>query len=264
MPLIDTTTLLSISDRAAYQYGQLKTVCAAIQGEGNGFYFDMASATEDADVEIPLNEPYLNVDEDLLVDYMVRYGTVLSNVVGAMENHFNRIVSGTVLQAGGWDGYLTSNNKRVSYYFAQLFFAVKGYYMIANNVFSESDDQFARLQVTTGPVLTFTDGINYGDGSASNPANGTNYAATQLRVVVTSMGGANLDVRLTVKDVTNNLTTIDVTIPGGSVPGAVISVGSSFDRFLDVTGAIFKPAGASGTVGDDVKVMNKKERQVAL
>lgn len=265
MPLIDKAVLLQVADRAAYQYGQLQDACAVIQAEGSGYYFDLVSATEDSDVEIPCDSVYHDVDDDLLVEFMVKWGTRLPNVIGGMNAHFNRDNgSGAPLQVGGWDGYLTGQNERVSYYFAQLFFATQGYYMLANNVFSESADQFARLQVTTGPVLTFTDGTNYGNGSVLNPANGTNYAATQLKVVVTSMGATQLDVRLSVKDINNNPTTIDVTIPGGSLPGAEISVGTTADRFLDVTAAIFKPAGSTGTVGDDMKVMNLKERQIAL
>jgi len=265
MGLIDTSTLLAVADRAAYQYGQLQAACAVIQAEGNGYYFDLASATEDPDVEIPLDSVYHSVDDDLLVGFMVKWGTQLPNVIGAMNAHFNRTDgTGAPLQAGGWDGYLTSNNERVSYYFSQLFFNTQGFYMLANNVFSESVDQFARLQVTTGPVLTFTDGVNYGTGSSLNPANGTFYAATQLKVVVTTMGATQLDVRMAVKDISNNLAIIDVTIPGGSLPGTVIPVGTSANRFLDVTAAIFKPAGSTGTVGDDVKVLNLKERQIAL
>ena len=265
MPLIDTTTLLDVADRAAYQYGQLQATCAAIQAEGNGYYFDLVSATEDPDVELPCDDQYYIVDQDLKVGFMVANGTRLPNIIGGMESHFSRKdANGDPLQVGGWDGYLTSKDERVSYYFSQLFFATHGFYMLANNVFSESVDQFARLQVSTGPTLTFTDGVNYGTGAAANPANGAFYAATQLKVVVTSMGSTQLDVRLSVKDINNNLATIDVTIPGGSLPGAEIPVGTTTDRFLDVTAAIFKPAGSTGTVGDDMKVMNLKERQVAL
>jgi hypothetical protein len=265
MPLIDTTTLLRVADRAAYQYGQINSLMAAISAVGLGYYFETVSATEDADVELPLDGPYYNVDQDFVTDVVVKNGMPLGDIVFAMDNHFNRLDgSGVPLQAGGWDGYLTDEDERVSYYFAQLYFAVKGYYMLANNVFSESADQFARLQVSAGPTLTFTDGISYGNGSDLNPANGTYYAATQLKVVVTTMGATQLDVRLSVKDINNNPTTIDVTIPGGSTPGTVVAVGSTTDRFLDVTGAIFKPAGSTGTVGDDMKVMNLKERQIAL
>ena len=268
MPLIDTTTLLKVADRAAYQYGQLLTMCSTINLVGSGYYFDIVSATEDPDVEIPLDAPYNAVDLDFQVAMMAKYGTLLPTIVGGMEGHFNRwnysVNPPVPLQVGGWDGYLQANNLRVSYYFAQLFFVTNGYYMLANDVFSESVDQFAELKVQAGPILNYMDGINYGNGSDLNPANGTFYAATQLKVVVVSMGGTNLDVRLTVKDVNNNLTTIDVTIPGGSSPGTAIPIGTTADRFLDVTTAIFKPSGATGTVGDDMKVMNLKERQVAL
>ena len=265
MPLINTTPLLKVADRAAYQYGQLQTVCTAIQAVGSGLYFTTVSATEDPDVEIPLDSLYHDVDDDLMSDFLVKNGTRLNYIVFGMDNHFNRDDgTGVALQAGGWDGYLTDHDKRVSYYFAQLYFAVKGYYMIANNVFSESVDQFARVQVAAGPTMVFTDGINYGNGNVLNPANGTYYAASQLKVHVTAMGSTQLDIRLSVKDKNNNPTTIDVTIPAASPPGTEVPVGTSTDRFLDVIGAIFKPTGSTGTVGDDMKVLNLKERQIVL
>lgn len=266
MPLISTSALLKIADRAAYQYGQLKATCAAISAAGTGYYAATVTATDDPDVEVPTLADYEMVDLDLQPGFMAKNGTQLPAIIGAMEAHFSGSYpnGGVVLQPGGWDGYLTSEDERVSQYFAELFFAVKGYYMIANNVFSEGDDQFARVQVAAGPSIVFTDGINYGDGSPRNPANGTYFAATQLRVVVGNMGGSNLDLRLSVKDVNDNLTTIDVTVPAGSVPGASVPVGTSSDRFLDVTGAIFKPSGSTGTAGDDVTVRNLKERQIQL
>ena len=264
MSLIDTTNLLRIADRAAYQYGQLQSVCANIQNEGLGYYFDIVSSTGDPDVEIPLGSIYHDVDNDLLIAPLIKWGTQMPNIVGAMNAHFNRLVNGVPLQTGGWDGYLAANAERVSYYFAQLFYDTQGYYMIANNVFSESEDQFARIQVTAGPVMTFTDGVNYGTGAALNPANGVFYAGTQLKVVVTTKGATDLDIRLSVKDLNNNPTIIDVTVPGNSAPGTEVSVGSTSDRFLDVIGAIFVPSGSTGNFGDDVKVLNLKERQIAL
>lgn len=265
MPLIDTTPLLRIADRAAYQYGQLKSTLAAISAVGTDLYQTTVTDTDDPDVEIPTLNDFVAVDNDFQPGYAAREGTSLSNIVWGMEAHFDRRgPNGQPLQSGGWDGYLTSEDVRVSQYFGELFFAVKGFYMVANNVFSEGDDQFARVQVTTGPVMVFTDGVNYGNGNALNPANGVYFAATQLRVVVTTMGGTNLDIRLSVKDENDNPMTIDVTVPGGSAPGTSIPVGTSTDRFLDVIGATFKPAGSSGTVGDDVKVRNLKERQIAL
>lgn len=265
MPLIDQTVLLRVADRAAYQYNQVKEILAAISAEGLGYYFDTVSATGDADVEVPLDGPYETVDDDFDVNIAVSSGLKLGTVVWAMQGHFNRRDSnGDLLQVGGWDGYLTGKDVRVSQYFGELFFAVTGYYMLANNVFSEGSNEFAQLEIIAGPVMQFTDGVNYGDGSPENPANGTYFAATQLKVSVVSMGAINIDVRLQVKDKFDNLTTIDVTIPGGSVPGTEVSIGTASNRFLDVVNASFVPSGNTGTAGDVIKVMNLKDRQVQL
>ena len=261
MPLVDTTTLLRVADRAAYQYEQIFDVSAVISAQGTAYYWETISATDDVDVEVPCEGPYELVDDDLDTDEMVK-GTQLGNIVHGMEAHFTRKVSGVPLQVGGWDGYLTSEDERVSYYFNLLYNATKGTTMLANNVFSEGDDEFAEIEIIAGPAIDFTDGVNYGTGAATNKADGSNYAATQLRVVVTSMGATDIDLRLSVKDTNNNPTTIDVTVPGGSAPGTIVSVGTASDRFLDVTGAAFN--GDTGTVGDVVTVRNLKERQIAL
>jgi len=266
MPLVDTATLLRVADRAAYQYGQLKTTLSAISQVGLGYYWQAVTATDDPDVEIPTLADYKRVDDDWLAGYVAKNGTLLGSIIGAMEAHFNLRdpITGLPLQAGGWDGFLSTKNERVSQYFGELFYACKGYYMLAIDVFSEGVDTLATAQVIAGPAILFTDGISYGNGSNLNPANGTYFAATQLKAVVTTMGGANLDLRLSVKDVSNNPATIDVTIPAGSAPGAVVNIGTSSDRFLDVTGIVFKPAGSAGTLGDMVTVKNLKERQIAL
>lgn len=265
MPLIDTSVLLGIADRAAYQYGQFKATCAAVQAVGGGLYFTRVTDTEDADVEIPTVADYKAVDDDLLVTYLAKNGTLLGNIISAMEAHFSRKDgSGNPLQVGGWDGFLTIHDKRVSQYFGELYFACRSNYMLAVNVFSERVDDFATAVRNAGPGITFTDGVNYGDGSGTNPANGTYFAATQLKVYVVSMGGVNLDLRLSVKDVNNNPTTIDVTVPGGSVPGTEVAIGATSNRFLDVTNIILKPAGSAGTLGDTMKIRNIKERTIAL
>lgn len=265
MPLVDTTTLLRVADRAAYQYGQLKGVMEAISQEGLGYYFDTVTATDDADVEIPTEPVYEEVDDDFDSGFAAKNGTKLSGVIGGMDAHFTRRDdNGDYLQIGGWDGYLYSKDERVSQYFGELFFAVMSRYMHAVNVFSEGDDEFAEIEVVSGPAIQFTDGINYGNGDQLNPANGSFFAATQLKVVVVSMGGTDLDLRLSVKDVDDNPTTIDVTVPGGSIGGTVVNIGGASDRFLDVTGAAFVPAGSTGTVGDTVKLKNLKERQIQL
>ncbi len=265
MPLIDTAHLLQVADRAAYQYEQFKATAEAISQQGTDYYWEIVSDTQDVDVEVPCEGEYEEVDDDWEPEWMVRNGTLLAKIISAMEVHFNRRdSSGNVLQQGGWDGYCQDQDVRVSQYFAELFFAVKGRYMLAINVFSEGDDNFGTIQRIAGPAISFTDGVDYGDGSDLNPANGTYFAATQLKVRVTTMGATNLDLRLSVKDINNNPTTIDVTVPGGSAPGTEIDVGTSANRFLDLTGAAFVPAGSQGSLNDEVTVRNKKERQIVL
>lgn len=264
MPLVDVTTLLRVADRAAYQYGQMKALSGVIQQQGTEYYWETITATEDPDVEIPCLKLYLGVDNDLS-PIQIAYGTLLGNIVWGMDSHFARKdTNGNPLQLGGWDGYLQAKNERVSQYFSELYYAAKSSYMFAVHVFSEGNDKFAGVSVAAGPTIVFTDGINYGNGSGTNPANGTYFAATQLRVVVVTKGAANLDLRLAVKDINNNPTTIDVTVPAGSPPGTSIPVGTSSSRFLDVTGANFVPLGSTGTVGDAVEIRNLKERQVVL
>lgn len=265
MALIDTTTLLGIADRAAQQYNILNTAFSQANQEGGGFYFTRVTQTNDPDIEIPLDGPYEVVDQDLLIDFAVRNGTRLANIINAMLVHFNiRNTSNQPLQVGGWDGYLSQHDIRVSWWFNKLYFAVKNQYLLAIDVFSETDDIFGTIDVAAGPSLVFTDGVNYGNGSSSNLAKGSNFAATQLKVVVGTMGATTLDLRLSVKDINNLPTTIDVSIPGGSAPGTEVPVGTSSNRYLDLMSVAFVPFGSFGTLGDSVTVNNLKERQIAL
>ncbi len=267
MPLIDTTTLLGIADRAAQQYNILQAAFNDAQQEGGGWYFDRVTQTEDPDVELPTVQPYQIVDDDILVDQAINNGTQLQGIIGAMEVHFNTRTNpgGAPLQPGGWDGYLAEHDCRVSWWFNKLFYAVKGSrWMRAINVFSETNDLFGTVQIAAGPSLVFTDGINYGNGSEMNFANGTNFAGTQLKVVVTAMGANDVDLRLGVKNLSNLPTTIDVHIPASTPPGTEIPVGTTGNRFLDLISVSFIPFSSYGTLGDTFAIRNLKERQIAL
>ena len=266
MALVDTTTLLQVADRAAKQYWFIdQAFIQLVVPGGYGLYSDIVTQTNNQELEIPTQAPYYLVDTGLNTDFAVRNGTQLASIIGAMNAHFNtRDYTGSPLQVGGWDGYLYDHNCRVSWFFNRLFRATQGLWMLAVNVFSETDDVFGTVAIAAGPVVAFTDGVNYGNGAITNPASGTNFAATQLKIVVVAMGGINADLRLAVKDVNNNPTTIDVTVPGGSAPGTEILVGTSSNRFLDVMTVTFVPAGSTGTVGDSFTVNNKKERQISL
>jgi hypothetical protein len=265
MALIDTTTLLGIADRAAEQYDKLQDAFGEASQTGGGTYFDRVTSTNDSDIEVPTVGPYKEVDDDIDVDVAIRSGTMMANIIGAMEAHFNtRDSAGNPLQPGGWDGYAISQDVRYSWWFNRFYYAIKSHLMLAINIFSESDDVFGTVEIVAGPGVNFADGVNYGNGAATNLANGDNYAATQFKVVVQTFGATQLDLRLSVKDINDIPTTIDVSIPGGSAPGTEISVGTTSDRFLDVIGASFVPLGSNGTLGDTVTVQNLKERQIAL
>jgi len=267
VPLIDTTTLLGVADRAAKQYEIIYNAWIALNAVGGGNYFDRVTVTDDADVEIPTERNYNDLDENLPnVDHAITRGTSMCTIISSMDGHFARpnATKTAPLQIGGWDGYLYSQDERVSWWFSRLFFACYSYRMLAINVFSEGDDLLATATITGGPTASFTDGINYGNGADFNPANGSNYAATQLRAKVVTMGGANLDLRLSVKDINNNPMTIDVTIPASSPVGTEITIGTTSDRFLDVIGVSLIPFSSFGTLGDTIDIRNIKEREIAL
>jgi hypothetical protein len=264
MALIDPTVLIGIADRAAQQYNILRQGFENANFEGGGFYFDRVTLTNDADVEIPSGLNFEALDNDFDVDRAINRGTQLPSVIGVMENHFNITNEGLPLQVGGWNGYLYSHDLRVSWWFNKLFRAIKNTWLMAVNVFSESEDVFGMVEVDSENELVFTDGLNYGNGSDFNFANGENFAATQLKVVIDEIGLLDLDLRLSVKDINDNPTTIDITIPGGSLIGSEFLIGTNLDRFLDVFSVSFIPFGNKGTVGDMITIKNKKERQVAL
>jgi len=259
MGLIDPVTLIEVIDRAAWQYEQLLNVSLIINPDPtNTGYYQMITITDDPDQEIPMLQGLLTVDSDFAVEGMVR-GTKLPNVVGIMQNHFIRVT-----EAGGMDGYLFTNNLRASDFYSQINKISLGQYLLAVNVFSETDDTFGSVEITTGPLIAFTDGINYGNGSQFQEADGTAFAATQLKIVTTSIiGASDIELTISVKDINDNPMTIDITIPSGSVLGTELLVGTTSDRFLDVMGVSYQGAATQfGTVGDTFRIANAKERQI--
>ena len=260
MALINPITLIEIIDRAAWQYLQLLDVRLIINPDPtNAGYYQMVTATEDPDQEVPMLQGMLAVDNDFDLVGIVK-GTRLSNIPGIVQNHFIRVE-----EAGGMDGYLFTNNLRASDYYNQVNRISLGQYLLAVNVFSEADDTFATCEIIGGPLVDFTDGISYGTGSQFQEATGTAFAATQLKIVTTSViGVSNIELTLSVKDINDNPTTIDVIIPSGRGIGEEVLVGTTSDRFLDVMGVGYKAATADeGTVGDTFRVANVKAREVA-
>jgi len=254
MGLISSSVLEGIADRAAYQYGLYSQPFDSINVTGGGYYWQRATDGDDPDVEIPLLNTYYTIDTTCFnLSTAFRTGlTKMLQIVTAMETHFTRVG-----HTGGWDSYLSSVPMRVSDYFNQVYYSAKGQYLLANNVFSESDDTLGTWDYTTG----FTDGIDYGNGSWNNRANGSYFAPTQLKAVIDtgSTSCVSLILELSVKDYQNLPTTIQTSAMSGTA-GDEFDIGISTDRFLDVTNITVVSGSSSG---NRVVILNKKERVVA-
>ena len=262
MPAISTATLLGVADRAAFEFGLINTAFATINDVGGGLNYTRVTGTDDADVELPLVSPYTSVDNGWSKTNNIKLGTPLSLIITAMESHFKRVGQ----TPSTWDGYLSLNDKRVSDFFNQVHKAIKGKFMLADNVFSEADDLIASANISAGPAINFVDGINYGNGTSTNLADGTNFAASQLRVKIVGgdIGAADLDIDVIGLDESGGGKTVSVVIPALTAQDAFIDVGGPSDRFRDVTSIIYTPASDEGTDGDAIEIRNKKERTIAL
>jgi len=264
MPLVTISTLLSVADRCAYQYGKVAAAFDNISPTGSGswgtgatYYWEKVTSTDDPDVEIPTLSPYYTVDTTgMNLAQTVRSGmSSLGTIVTAMDAHFARMN-----YTGSWDGMLTTNNERVSDHFNQVYYLFKGSYMLANNVFPESAKTFGEWDY--GDI--FTVGTSFGNGAVTNKANGTYFAATQLKIVVgpTSTSITDLTMVITGMQLGNPspVTITAANISAGS-PGDEFDVGTTSDRFLSVTNLQADPVHA-GSSGNVVLIKNIKERQV--
>jgi hypothetical protein len=253
MSLIQPTVLVGIADRLSYQYGVIAVPFASINITGSGLYETRVTATDDVDVELPLLQTYYNVDTTTFnLATMIRGGlSGMMSIISAMDAHFARVG-----HRGGWDSYLDATGYRVSDYFNQVYYLGKSQFMLANNVFSETANSFATWTYAGG----FVNGIDYGNGSWLNKADGLHFAPTQLKAIVDvgSTSCSSLILQLSVKDITNSPTTINVTITGAA--GTEVDIGTTSNRFLDVTNITVISGSASGNA---IRIENKKERQVA-
>lgn len=256
MAIINSSVLLGIADRCAYQYGLFLAPLTAANITGTGFYWQRITATEDPDVEIPLLSPYYNIDYNGITQTtLYRNGlNALQSIVTNMDTHFTRVGWTT-----SWDGYLQDQDERVSDYFNQVYKLAKGSFMLANNVFSEDENEFCTWTNSGG----FVDGTNYGDGSWSNKADGTKFAPTQLKVVADTGSTAISSFNFTLegKDEDNNVKSLVVGPIALANPGDELDLGTATDLWLDVTGMSSISGGASGNA---IKIVNKKERQIAM
>ena len=266
MGLITKANLLSIADRIGKRYLIMRQ--AATDGSplgANGPFYDKCHvASGDQVVEIPTlsaayssDQGWLSSSVDALADAFVGAVSASYGVIGGVTQHFAR--AGLT---GGWSQYLDSVSGNVSESFRKTYIKAGGSVMKARNVFYDlPTDWVFGSGLITGGVLGFTAGTSFGDQAGQ--ADGTRFAACQLRVKATTLiGGTNLDVVITGKDKNNATATVNVTIPSGTVSGTYIDCGSSTDLFIQVTGIAF--GASTGTNADAFNIVNKIERTVAL
>ena len=257
MALMNTAVLTGYADRIAKQYSYIKVCFDTLAQTGVGTnYYTRVTDTEDPDIELTMLQPAYNADASFVSSTtlsVVRNMSSFTGLISAFEAHLNREGS---LTYKTWDGYCTTEAVRVSDYTNQVFYARNNSYMKARNVFCESSATFGTYAVGTG----FTVGSNFGDGAEANLANGTNFAGTQVKAVVT---GSN-----TISGMTATIVGLDevgaaktktgVAIAGA--PGTEITVGSTTDRWVAVTNITV----TGGSSGDSFEVRNIKERTITL
>ena len=115
--------------------------------------------------------------------------------------------------------------------------------------------------MTGASTLEFTDGDDFGDGSADAKADGSNFAGAQLKaIVVGSNTISSLVVDIEGLDEEGSAKTLSgVTISGA--PGTEVAIGTTSDRWVDITN-ITRVSG--GSTGDEIELHNIKERTIEL
>ncbi len=221
-------------------------------------YFDMVTPCDDSDVEVPIAGYASLADTTLNTgDIVSRSTPALLKLISSINAHFNRINF-----SGGYDQYLINNNLRVSNYFNQLYAATFGNYLLAKNVFCDTDSLFGTINLTSGPSISFVDSINFGNGSIPyRLAKDGNFAATQLKIKVVNFGGTRCDLNIIGTDKDNNIISNAVSIPAVTNEGDYVSIGSSSNRYLDV-GSITFANSNHGTNGDVFEIRNIPERVI--
>ena len=266
MAVISDSLFTAYIDRVAKFYELFKVAVDTIaDGDTDDRFWDRMTSLDDRTLEEDFVPTVITVDDKVGDVSAARAGTSnlgTGSIIGALAQHASREDI-----AGGINGLCELKDIRASDYFNQQYFQAYNKFMLSKHVFCESDTTFATIDITGGS-LVYTDGDEYGDGE-THYASGSYFSATQLKIEVDVVGGvgpgmaAQLDFRLTVKDKDWNTDTIDVSVPAASIVGYTADIGSSTDRFLSVTNAVFYNAN-TGTNGDQVTIHNKKERNVTL
>ena len=296
MGLIAPTNTLAISDRIGKRY--YFTLIAAVSGSpdsgslyGDDFYaMCHVCPNGDPDIETATLTSANNSDAawstttDAWVIATGMMGSISSSysVIGALTQHFSSATSGGQrLITGGWNQYLETSDTtgtdyvnmptivsagtgvRISEYFRRVA-NIGG--LRARNVFYDAPDPFEFGLITgTGAGVTYTDIGDFGAGTVNSLANGANFAATRLKLVVPAGSQWTVPCTLDLEVVTEpNGDTVTVSqAVGAMIAGDSQLVGLDetyrYTKVLGVTASVGSPA-----FGDTLVIENVFERVIEL
>jgi hypothetical protein len=257
MGLMSKSVFEGYSDRIAAQYSYLKTAfdtLASVSGVAN--YFTRVTGNTDPDMILPLSQPANNADIYFAQNPLNATIASMTNLTGLMTA-FTSHVQRSTLTNKTWDGYCDYVGATVSDYTNKVYFARYNSYMKASHVFSEDDITLASKVEPSDAVA----GTVLGTGATSELADGTKFAATQIKIKIVGtqniLNGVTVDI--VGKDASNVTKTMTAVAVEGNV-GDEIVVGTTSDKWLAVTGLTLNGA----LSGDAIEIHNVKDRIIAL
>jgi hypothetical protein len=285
MALIGENNVLYIADRIAKRFYFLYMAAMSGSPDGVGTYNDFWSASHvcpngDPDIEIPTltlasasDTAWSPTNFATVATNLISGITSSTTIIGGLTTHFSNMGL-----TGGWNQFLntsanvtnptnpsTNTGVRVSDYFRQVFARAGGGTLFARNVFYDRPNPFVFGTANyNGAIIQYYVGGNFGDGSTTRIADGTNFAAAQIQVMPVGgpIGGTTLVVDIVCrKDDGTTETISSFNIPANSPQNVAIPVGLVTNRYVAVTGVNYV---SGGTSGDRFEVQNVIERAVAL
>jgi len=297
MSLMNPQDLLKITDRVGKRY--YFTLLAAVSGKADSLsargenFFEFCHVCPDGDPEIEIStlsqarasDQAWNTDTDefVLATSLMGGASASYSVLNALTTHLQTATdgSGNLSLTGGWNQYLSEADPtgtiyssiptdvtngtgvRVSEYFRRVFSSVQ---LQSRNVFYDAPDPFAFATLTgTGSAsVTFAELGDFGAGTVATIANGSNFAATQMKLLVSSATwttGCTIEFEM-VTEPNGDTTTIQVVVGAGLTLGDTINIGTDTDRFTKINSATV--VAGSTTAAETLSVINKFERVIEL
>lgn len=255
--LIAKSVFEDYADRIAKQFSTINDGVLALNAAGGTSYYDIITATDVPDVEIPMISAAYNGDlstQVATVDLIKSGYTNFTNLITALESHFVRDAS---LTTKTWDGYCTNQSTQVSHFTNLVHYASKSAYMKAVNVWCE-DIKLMGTVSYDGVDLTFTPGLSlHSSFSATASADGTKFAGVILDLEITSATASGLVVQITGVDHAGTAGATESVTVTGNLGDKV----QTTKKYISITDVEYTSGGANG---DSFKINNTKPRTISF